>query len=90
MILFLERDRLFPVGNLCFQFKGNYFDREFALAFWTRARESLLRILFLERDMISCGNLCFLFRGNYFERGIFVFPFSVGVEREFESVSEVG
>ena len=57
---------------------------EFVLAFWTRARESLLRILFLERDMISCGNLCFLFKGNYFERGIFVFLFSVGVEREFE------
>ena len=52
--------------------------------------ELLLRILFLERDMFSCGNLCFLFKGNYFERGIFVFPFSVGVEREFESVSEVG
>ena len=32
----------------------------------------------------------FFIRGNYFERGIFVFPFSVGVEREFESVSEVG
>ena len=55
-------------------------------AFWTRARESLIRF----GKGYSCGNLCFLFRGNYFERGIFVFPFSVGVEREFESVSEVG
>ena len=73
MILFLDRDRLFPVGNLCFQFKGNYFDREFVLAFWTCVCELLLRILFLDRDkLFSCGYLCFQFKGNYFERGFCV------------------
>ena len=73
------------MGNLCFQFKGNYFDREFVSAFWTRARESLLQI----GKGYSCGNLCFLLEVIIL-RGIFVFPFSVGVEREFECVSEVG
>ena len=68
MILFLEKDRLFPVGNLCFQFKGNYFDMGFVSAFWTHTRESLLRF----GKGYSFGNLCFLFRGNYSREGFLV------------------
>ena len=68
--------------NWCFQLKGNYFDMEFVLAFWTRLRKSLHQI----GKGYSCGNLCFLFETNYFKRRIFVFPFSVGVKREFECV----
>ena len=88
---------MFPVGNLCFQFKGNYFDREFVLAFWTRARESLLRILFLERD-IRVGTCVFYLEVIISRGGFLCFRLVLGWrenskserERERESVSEVG